>query len=136
MDLLLQNTYEEISSISAGIQAQQKATKVAACNLSCATQLVQRLFRYKFNLDDTSIPQFDPSDHVPNNEIDTHRPPNSAELPAQQGPLGAGAGAGLARSHQCLPRPAPPLSLGRQSSRSTSVLILLTLLSCHSCLIL
>lgn len=55
MDLLLENTYEEISNLSAKIQTQNKATKVAACNLACATQLVQRLIRYKFNLDDTSI---------------------------------------------------------------------------------
>lgn len=54
MDLLLEGTYDQIIKLGAKIQEKQKETKIAGNRLSCGIQLMQRLFRYKFNLDDTS----------------------------------------------------------------------------------
>ena len=55
MDILLESTYDEITKLATKIQSKQKEIKVLACNLACAIQLMQRLIRYKFDLDNTSI---------------------------------------------------------------------------------
>ena len=54
MELLLYGTHQQLNKLADAYSSKEIGLKEAANNLSCATQLILQLIRYKFNLDEAN----------------------------------------------------------------------------------